>query len=342
MSAGSQSFYKDSLKIFSRVVAVLAVAGGLSALVGWELDSVALKSVFPGFATMKANTALAFILCGVALWLFNSPVHKQNGARVGLAGGCAAVVTLIGLFTIGEYFFGWNPGIDQFLFRDTATVPPLHPGRPAFATALNFSLLGAAFLLMEVDTRVSRYFAQGMGLIVFSIGFLALMGYAYHVSALYYVPAYSSMALHTAILFVLLSLALPCAQPERGWIEMVTEEGPCGTLLRLLLPAVVLGPPIIGGVWLAWERAGLYQSRFGLALFATSNVLARQTTADGIFTAGSGTGIWILRISTGRVRHASFESAPFSVRPPYERLRSHDVHHCEARVAQPQRHSIPV
>jgi PAS domain S-box-containing protein len=273
MSAGGQSFYQDSLKIFSRVVAVLAVASGFSALVGWELDSVALKSVFAGFATMKVNTALAFILCGMALWLFNSPVHKQNGVRVGLVGGCAAVVTLIGVFTIGEYFFGWNPGIDQFLFRDTATAPPLHPGRPAFATALNFSLLGGAFLLMEVDTRVSRYFAQGMGLIVFSIGFLALMGYAYHVSALYYVPAYSSMALHTAILFVLLSLALPCARPERGWIEMVTEEGPCGTLLRLLLPAVVLGPPIIGGVWLAWERAGLYQSRFGLALFATSNML---------------------------------------------------------------------
>src|SRR4029079_17210663 len=119
-------------------------------------------------------------------------------------------------------------------------------------TALNFTLLGATFLLMEVDTRVSRHFAQGMGLIVFSIGFLALLGYAYHVSALYRVPAYSSMALHSAVLFVLLSVALPSVRPERGWLGMVTEEGPDGTLLRLLLPAVVLGPPIIGGVWLAW------------------------------------------------------------------------------------------
>lgn len=273
MPAGSQSFYQDSLKVFSRVVAVLAVAIGFSVLLGWEFGSVALKSVLPGFATMKANTALAFVLCGAALWFLHRPVHKQNAARVWLGGGCAAVVILIGVVTLGEYLFGWNPGIDQLLFRDTATAPPLHPGRPAFATALNFSLLGAAFLLMEVDARVSRYIAQGMGLIVFSIGFLALLGYAYHVSALYHVPAYSSMAVHTGILFVLLSVALPCTQPERGWIGMVTEEGPGGTLLRLLLPAVVLGPPIIGGIWLAWERAGLYHSRFGLALFATSNML---------------------------------------------------------------------
>jgi len=277
VSVGSRSFYQQSLKIYSRVVAALAVAIGFSVLLAWELDIAPLKvleSALPGFATMKANTALAFVFCGAALWLFNAPEDKQSGgARVWLREGCAAVVTLFGLVTLAEYFFGWNPAIDQLLLRDAATPVPLHPGRPAFATAVNFSLLGAMFLLMEVNTRVSRYFAQGMGLIVFGIGFVALLGYAYSVPSLYRVAAYSSMALHTAILFVLLSVALPCARPERGWIGMLTEEGPDGTLLRLLLPAVVLGPPVIGWVWLTWERAGLYHSRFGLSLFATSNVL---------------------------------------------------------------------
>ena len=273
MSVRGPSFTRHGLKIFSRVVAVLAMATGVLALLGWMLDSKVLKSVLPGFVTMKANTALGFVLCGVALWLCNSPLHKQSGAGLWLARGCAVVVTLIGAITLAEYFFGWNAGIDELLFRDPETVPSLHPGRPAPATALSFSLLGPAFLLMEVDNRVRRRIAQGMCLIVFSISFLAIVGYAYHVPSLYRVAAYSSMAVHTAILFNLLSIALPCVRPEGGWIGMVTEQGPAGALLRMLLPVVVFGPPIIGGFWLAWERAGLYQSRFGLALFATSNML---------------------------------------------------------------------
>jgi len=146
ISVGSRSFYQQSLKIYSRVAAVLAVAIGFSVLLAWGLDIAPLKSALPGFATMKANTALAFVFCGAALWLFNAPEDKQSGgARVWLREGCAAVVTLFGLVTLAEYFFGWNPAIDQLLLRDAATPVPLHPGRPAFATAVNFSLLGAIF-----------------------------------------------------------------------------------------------------------------------------------------------------------------------------------------------------
>jgi PAS domain S-box-containing protein len=49
------------------MLSLLVVALGMSVLIGWAFDIAALKSVFPGLATMKANTALGMVLCGVAL-----------------------------------------------------------------------------------------------------------------------------------------------------------------------------------------------------------------------------------------------------------------------------------
>ena len=47
-----------SLIFISRAAAVAVVLLGCLALVGWIFDIRILKSVFPGFVTMKANTAL--------------------------------------------------------------------------------------------------------------------------------------------------------------------------------------------------------------------------------------------------------------------------------------------
>ena len=52
-----------------RLAGALAVAVGGVALSGWALDIAALKSVLPGWVSMKPNTAVAFILAGFALLL---------------------------------------------------------------------------------------------------------------------------------------------------------------------------------------------------------------------------------------------------------------------------------
>ncbi|MHC5832708.1 MAG: hypothetical protein ACYT04_96195, partial [Nostoc sp.] len=55
--------------LVAKVASVIAVFVGSFVLIGWYLGIEVLKRGFPGSpATMKVNTALGFVLCGVSLW----------------------------------------------------------------------------------------------------------------------------------------------------------------------------------------------------------------------------------------------------------------------------------
>jgi hypothetical protein len=87
---------------------------GAAVLLGWLLDIAVIKSVLPGWVTMKANTALGFVLAGTAL-LAALRSRTSQGARHAHR-GLAAMLTLLGLLTLGEYLLSADMGIDQLLF----------------------------------------------------------------------------------------------------------------------------------------------------------------------------------------------------------------------------------
>lgn len=246
---------------------------GLTVLLGWMFDIPALKSVLPGFATMKANTALGFVLVGAGLWL-SGPKKASDASRwnARLATGCAVVLGALGLLTLAEYGFYLDLGIDQLLFRDVRVSPgSMVPGRMAVTTALNFTLLAAALLLINVESDKGKRPSHWLALAVCANSYLAILGYVYGVSALYAVAAMSSVALHTAILFALASAGVACARPDSGFGRQILADNMASQINRRLLPVAILIPPLLGWLSLKGELAGFYPGRFGLAVFTMGN-----------------------------------------------------------------------
>ena len=102
------------------------------------------------------------------------------------------------------------------------------------------------------------------------IGLLAIAGYLYGVRTLYAFSLFSSMAVHTAFLFVVISIGILCARPDRGPLGILTAEGIGSTMARRILPLAIVAPFAIGWLLVQAERQGSYGVEFSLALFATS------------------------------------------------------------------------
>ncbi len=261
-----------SLKSFSHAASVTVILIGGLALIGWALDIPLLKSILPGLVTMKANTALAFILAGLSLWLLRDEAAGPRARRITHL--LAGIVVLIGLLTLTEYVFSWNMGIDQLFFRESReAVGTSSPGRMAPNTALNFLLVGIALLILDVETRRNHRPAQFLILTATLISLLALIGYLYGVTALYGITSYTKMALHTAVAFTLLCLGILFARPGRGLMQVLLGDTAGGFLSRRLLPVVIGVPIVIGWVRLFGQRAGLYDTEFGISLSVLSSVV---------------------------------------------------------------------
>jgi PAS domain S-box-containing protein len=244
----------EGLRYVPTVVGTGLAALGVMVLLGWAIDLDWLKSVLPGLPTMKANTALCFLLIGLALLL-----RHRRGVRLACVAGLCAVVGL----TLAEYAAGWNIGLDQFLFQDVQDTHTVYPGRMTPVTALSFAISGVSLLLFDVPR--GRWPQQTLALATGLFGLTGLLGYLYDVKQLYQFAGVTSMALHTAAGFLVLAVGLLFARTD-GLARVLSGAGPGSQLARRFLPVVILLPILLGWLHEAGERSGVWGAPVGAGL----------------------------------------------------------------------------
>lgn len=218
---------------------VLTGVVGALVLMGWTFDIPLLMTVLPGTVSMKANTALGFMLAGASLALLARP--GTSGGRVWVGRVLAVAVVVIGGLTLAQYVWGWSLGIDELLFKDTtAAVATVIPGRMAPSTALSFLLLGVALLISDLEPRRGFRPAEWLAVPVAMIGLISVVEYAVGHEILYSFQQYTRMALHTAVVFIVLSVGVVLSRPASGAVGAI-RAGMTGPLERRVYAALILG-----------------------------------------------------------------------------------------------------
>jgi PAS domain S-box-containing protein len=241
---------------------------GVSVILGWILHIPSVTSIIPGSATMKPNTAMGFLLTGMALMLQAHPGRSFRSVLI--ARICALSTAAIGALTLGQYLWGADLGIDGVLINVPATENPVpHPARMAANTALAFVFAGLVLFWLDAAGRVRDGVSIAFTVALLLLGFIATCGYAFNARALLGVAGYGSMAIHTAAGFALAAIGMVLARPARRMGAILAQASDTGESLRRIMPLLIAGPLLLSLVLDRGRMAGLYGERFLLALMVS-------------------------------------------------------------------------
>ena len=264
-----QTHFSAPFTLIPRVVSGLGICVSSLVLLGWALDLPLLQSILPGQPQMVPLTAIGFILASLSL------VTLKKNAMV--SGVCALAVILIAILIISEYVGKFDLGLDKLLFsRRLDVTDRSFPGRPSPHTAIDLLLIGGALLLSRRTGR-SYHLAQGLALTAALIASLALVGYIYDVAFLYSISSHTGMALHTALIFIALSLGILFIHPEQQLMLFILSDTAGGMMVRRLLPASIAIPIVAGGLIIFGARAGLYEMTFAVPLCVVACIVVLAT-----------------------------------------------------------------
>jgi signal transduction histidine kinase/CheY-like chemotaxis protein len=245
-----------------RNAGAISIVLGSLALTGWILGIDELKSIVPGTITMKANSAIAFILMGAAVWLADGASDARTRATsTALALAAGLLAAIVGL----QYLLARDLGVDQVLFREAAgAVGTVHPGRMSPQTALSFVLLSLAIIL------AGRARASGLVLALatmpLGLGALNLLDALFAAETPTLLGGFTQMALPTATAFVALSIGTTALLPGGGPLGGLAASGPGAILARRLLLAALVIPIVVGWLRLEGQRRGLYDTAYGVSI----------------------------------------------------------------------------
>ena len=192
-----------------KLIAGFTFLAGVAVMLGWYFDIGILKSILPGWATMKFTTALCFSLSGVTLFFMVCIIEGELDLSRLAVSLSAFTVLLIMLILLFSSLLKIRTGMEDFFIKESPTVISMTiSGQPSMGTIVNFILIAVGGLLVILNPQSRKKILLVLGWVMTLVALTAVVGYLINVPSLYYAleDISNAMALHTAILFVLFGI----------------------------------------------------------------------------------------------------------------------------------------
>lgn len=256
---------------FITAVSLFTSFAGIAVITGWLLDIEFCKSLLPGFPTMKFNSAICLTFLGFSL------LQSLSGEATGTQGRkiLALLVTAMGIITLLQHLSGMNIGIDNFFFKYPSPENKniSHPGRMSPQTAFAYMAAGLVLFFIRSEHKRIRQICQYMLHGVTILAFIVLIGYLFRASDMYKLRLISPMALHTAIVLFLFSVAASLVNPKLGITSVFTGNMVGNLMARKLFFYMLFGTIFICYIRILGHWHGLVTVELGIAMTTIAFVL---------------------------------------------------------------------
>ncbi|MBY0369777.1 response regulator, partial [bacterium] len=203
-------------------------------LLGWRFDIHALKSIVPGFAHMKANSAAGFLAFAICLACYSRILNTGRDKAIIFV--FALFAGFLGAATLFQHITQLNLGIDEFLFLDPQ-------GRMSPVVAICFILTSLSFLYSLSENFDYLRISQLLGIVVLIVSFQTFAGYLVGLGSSQGPTFYNQMALVTSSLFIVTNAALLNLQRRSGIVQVLsTDTVGSRTARRLIFYALCVLP----------------------------------------------------------------------------------------------------
>jgi signal transduction histidine kinase len=274
----------------------LCAAGNLAlggiVMLGWLIHSAAIVQILPGYSPMQFNTAGGFFLLGLGL------LSVSWGATL-LTRFCGAGVFAIAGLTLFQDLTGTSLGIDQALVTAFIADASAAPGRMAPNTSVAF-LLASAYLALAtfpVGLTLPRSLLLVIGPAIIGLSSLSIVGYATGLEALFRWIPETTMALHTAMGFLVFGIGASL----KAW--RLEAQRAKSRSFSVVAPVIVGAVTALFGIWIALRH---YESARLSALAGLYPDLARSIIPEVVF--GAGLVLTVIMGLTAHFAHAAFEA----------------------------------
>lgn len=261
---------QQRFRYFAIYTSMFIIAISLLVVVGWITKNAMLKQVHNDYVPMKPNTAAGLILISFALILHTSALFTRLKV--------VAYITTAASLCIGLFALVQNLSITELTLHELTKLeqeaPHLYdPGKVSVFTAISFVLSAIALLLIKSENITYRTISQYLLHGVTFIAAVSALGYLFKIESIYTYPLYWPMAIHTAVCFLLFSVAASLINPELGFTGLFTGKGIGNIMARNLFIKISLTMVVVGYIVVIINRHNLVHQSLTTAIFAVTIIV---------------------------------------------------------------------